>query len=206
MKSRRIPAAVDPWRRLSFSLVAAGDSFDSAFVTDHGDPIPQPGRQSPPDSRAALKLFVQRWAVTALGVLVAANILRGIDYDTVGGLFAASLLLGALNALFGRIKLVLGCLTLGVFAFVMNALLLMFVGALVETFHVDGFWTAFWGGLVISLVALIVASLTGAQVSPMRGSFRVQASVNRHPPSSRGKGLNDDKDRDDNDGPPIIDV
>jgi len=174
-------------------------------VTDHGEPIPQPDRQPPPDSRAAVKLFAQRWAVTTLGVLVAANILRGIAYDTVGGLFVASLLLGALNALFGRIKLVLGCLTLGVFAFVMNALLLMFVGALVETFHVDGFWTAFWGGLVISLVALIVASLTGAQVSPMRGSFRVQASVNRDPRSSRNDRLND-KDKDDNDGPPIIDV
>ncbi len=175
-------------------------------MTDHGEPIPRPDAQPPRDSGAALKLFVQRWAVTTLGVLVAANILRGINYDTVGGLFVASLLLGALNALFGRIKLVLGCLTLGVFAFVMNALLLMFVGSLVETFHVDGFWTAFWGGLVISLVALIVASLTGAQVSPMRGSFRVQASVNRHPSSSRRDRLDNDRDKDDNDGPPIIDV
>ncbi len=173
-------------------------------MTEHGEPIPQPGAQPPPDSKAALKLFLQRWAITTLGVLVAANILRGIHYDTAGGLFVASLLLGALNALFGRVKLVLGCLTLGVFALVMNALLLMFVGELVEAFHVDGFWTAFWGGLVISLVALIVASLTGAQVSPLRGSVRFHASVNRDRSSNRRNRL--DKDEDDNDGPPIIDV
>ena len=175
-------------------------------MTEPGEPIPRPEAQPPQDSRAALKLFVQRWAVTTLGVLVAANILQGIRYETVGGLFVASLLLGVLNAFFGRIKLVLGCLTLGVFAFVMNALLLMFVGALVETFHVEGFWTAFWGGLVISLVALVVASLTGAQVSPMRGSFRVQASVNRDSRSSRADRSGNPRDKDDDGGPPIIDV
>jgi len=167
-------------------------------VSDFGVPNPQPRSDvpQPQDSKAALKLFVQRWVITVLGVLVAANVLQGIRYDSVEGLLVASLLLGVLNAIFGRVKLVLGCLTLGVFALVTNALLLMFVAALVEPFHVDGFWTAFWGGLTISLVAAIVASLTGARVSPIRGSFRIQAE--------RGRG-GSSRDRNDDD-PPIIDV
>lgn len=168
-------------------------------MTEFGAPNPEPQPAAPPPqgSKAALKLFIQRWVITMLGVLVAANVLQGIRYDSIEGLFVASLLLGVFNAIFGRIKLVLGCLTLGVFALIMNALLLMFVAAVVDPFHVDDFWTAFWGGLVISLVAVVVASLTGAQVSPIRGSFRVRAErVSGRSP----------RDRDDDDGPPIIDV
>ncbi len=166
-------------------------------MTGPDAPIRPTTPPQPRDSRDALKLFLQRWAITTLGVLVAANVLRGIHYETIEGLFIASLLLGALNAFFGRLKLVLGCLTLGVFALVLNALLLMLVGALVEPFHVDGFWTAFWGGVVISLVSVVVAALTGARISPVRGSFHFE--THRH------SGRPGRPDRDDDD-PPIIDV
>ena len=42
--------------------------------------------------------FLQRWAINTLGVLVAANVVTGIHYDSFLGLFMASLLLGILNA------------------------------------------------------------------------------------------------------------
>ena len=45
-----------------------------------------------------VKAFLQRWLITTLAVLVAANVVRGIDYDSVAGLLVASLLLGILNA------------------------------------------------------------------------------------------------------------
>ena len=45
--------------------------------------------------------------------------------------------------------------TLGLFILVINALLLWMVGSLVKGFHVLGFWPAFWGALVISIVSLI---------------------------------------------------
>jgi putative membrane protein len=51
--------------------------------------------------------------------------------------------------------------TLGLFTLVINALLLMFVGQLVRPFHVEDFWAAFWGGLVISLVSLVLNTFTG---------------------------------------------
>lgn len=168
-------------------------------MTDPGEFIPPTGAPPAPDSKKGLKLFLQRWVITTLAVVVAANMLAGIRYDTVSGLLIASLLLGIFNALFGRIKLVLGCLTLGIFALIMNALLLWFVGALVEGFDVDGFWTAFWGGLVISLVSIIVAALTGAQIGQVRGSFQTRFRSGAAP---RGR----DRDDDDDDNKPVIDV
>jgi putative membrane protein len=109
--------------------------------------------------------FLKLWLVTTLGVLVAARIVPGIHYDTAGGLFAASLLLGLVNA-FLRPVLVLLVLplllvTLGLFYFVLNALLLWAVGSVVKTFHVDGFWPALWGGLVITLVSWLVGMFAG---------------------------------------------
>lgn len=170
-------------------------------MTDPAETFP-PTDAPPPDAKKALKQFLQRWVITTLAVVVAANVLTGIEFDTVEGLLVASLLLGIFNAFFGRIKLVLGCLTLGFFALVMNAFLLMLVGALVAPFHVDGFWTAFWGGLIISLVSILVAALTGAQIGTVRTSF--QARVHRGA-APRGPHRDGDDD-DDDDDKPLIDV
>jgi putative membrane protein len=120
---------------------------------------------TPPPSR--LKLFLLRWVVNTLGVLVAANVVKGISYDTTAGLFVASLLLGILNATLRPMLVALAhscCLlviTLGLFYFVINAFLLYLIGEIVGAFHVAGFWPAFWGALVISIVSTIVGTMTG---------------------------------------------
>jgi putative membrane protein len=51
--------------------------------------------------------------------------------------------------------------TLGLFTLVINALLLWGVASIVPAFHVRGFWAAFWGALVISLVSLAVNAMVG---------------------------------------------
>ena len=83
----------------------------------------------------------------------------------IGALFAASLLLGIFNALLRPLlwllSLPLVILTLGLFTLVINALLLYFVGTLMKAFVVAGFWPAFWGSLIISLVSLVLNSVTG---------------------------------------------
>lgn len=110
-------------------------------------------------NRASLVAFVQRWAVTTVGVLVAANIIRGLSYDTLGGLIVASLLLGILNAVLRPLLLIFSLplivVSFGLWVLVVNAALLYLVGALVKSFHVAGFWPAFWGGVIISLVTLL---------------------------------------------------
>ncbi len=128
-----------------------------------------------------MKLFVQRWLITTLAVLVAASVVRGIRYDSVTALFVASLLLGILNALLRPVLLLLSLplliFSLGIFVLFINAGLLFLVGQMVKDFHVDGFWPAFWGALIISVVSMFANTLFG--INPKR----VQAPPGPRPPT-----------------------
>lgn len=108
--------------------------------------------------------FFIRWFVTAVAVFVAAWIVPGIDYSNFTGLAFASLLLGIINAMVRPVLLIL-CLplilvTMGLFILVLNALLLWLVSGILpgSSFTVSGFWSAFWGGLVISIVSWLLSA------------------------------------------------
>jgi len=82
-----------------------------------------------------------------------------------------ALVFGALNAgvrpLLTLLSIPLIIVTLGLFIFVINALMLMLTswvsGLLDLGFHVDGFWAAFLGGLIVSVVSLVLSLFTGAR-------------------------------------------
>ncbi len=142
-----------------------------------------------------LKVFIQRWVISTLAVLVATYIVPGIKYGDWRDLLVATLVLGLLNSFLRPLLLLLSLplliFTLGLFTIVINAVLLLLVSVLlgVNHFRVDGFWSAFWGALVISVVSLLLNSITG--------SGRARISVRRtKPPAAR----DDDKDG------PVIDV
>jgi putative membrane protein len=152
-----------------------------------------------------LKEFLKRWAVTTVAVLVAAYVVDGIHYDRNNwmALLVATLLLGLLNAflrpLLWVVSLPLLVLTLGLFTLVINAGLLYLVGRLVKGFHVDSFRAAFWGGLVISVVSIVLNLITGGGRLQVRVQKGQPKAPRRSPPiDKRGGG-------DDDDGP-IIDV
>ncbi|MFA6543549.1 MAG: phage holin family protein [Limisphaerales bacterium] len=119
-------------------------------------------------------VFLQRWIISTLSVLVASHIVPGINYDkdNVASLFVASLLFGILitflRPLLFLLTLPLVVVSLGFFVLVINAGLLYLVGSIVKGFHVTGFWPAFWGALVISLVSLVLNTLTGTGESRVR--------------------------------------
>ena len=141
-----------------------------------------------------LKQFVQRWIISTLAVLVATYVVPGIKFDRWQDLLVATLVLGLLNSFLRPLLLLLSLplviVTLGLFTIVINALLLLLVSALLgeQHFKVDGFWAAFWGALIISVVSILLNSITGS------GNARV--SVHRGPP----KKIDDDQDG------PVIDV
>ena len=141
-----------------------------------------------------MKSFLKRWIITTLAVLVAIQIVPGISYETPTGLLIATLLLGLLNAVVRPVLILfalpLVVLTLGLFIFVINALLLWWVGHILKDFHVAGFWAALWGSVIISVVTLLLNNLTGANKT--RITFR-RTKPPRPPPSDDGGG-------------PIIDV
>jgi len=109
-----------------------------------------------------MRRFVFRWAVTTIAVMVASSVIRGIRYDTVAALIGASLLLGILNAFVRPFLLIISVplilLTLGLFILVLNGLLLLLVPHVVAGFHVDSFWSAFWGAIVISLISWLLSA------------------------------------------------
>jgi putative membrane protein len=109
-----------------------------------------------------MKPFLLRWVVTTVAVFVAAPV-AGIQYDSVGCLFAASLLLGIINAFIRPVLLLLSLplilVTLGVFILIINAVLLKLVGGIIPCFHVPpGFWHPFFGALVISVVSWLLSA------------------------------------------------
>ena len=107
-----------------------------------------------------MKGLLIRLAITAVAVFLAGNIIPGIEVDSLGAGLAAAILLTLLNAVVRPIlylfSIPLIILTLGLFMIVINALLLHLVSNLVKGFHVAGFWPAFWGAVLISLVSTIL--------------------------------------------------
>lgn len=116
--------------------------------------------------------FLLGWGVTALAVLVAAKVIPGIRYDSGTSLLVAALLLGLLNAFVRPLLVLLTAplvlVTLGLFIWVINALLLQLVGRLVRGFEVAGFWPALGAAAVMSLVTLALNAVIGPRRKPAR--------------------------------------
>jgi putative membrane protein len=109
--------------------------------------------------------FIWRWLINAVALYLAAEIVPGIvrTGDWVS-LALVALVFGVVNALLGPILKLLSCplilLSLGVFTIVINAALLLLTSSLSDAwnlgFHVSGFWPAFLGALLISVVSLVL--------------------------------------------------
>jgi putative membrane protein len=111
---------------------------------------------------SSFKQLLVRWIVLALGVMLATKVVSGISCEDGMTLLAVVLLLSFFNAILKPL-LVLFTLpfilvTMGLGVVVINALLFMLVGRLVQGFHVAGFWSAVGGSLVVSLTNLLVSS------------------------------------------------
>lgn len=109
-----------------------------------------------------MRHFIFRWLTTTVAVMVATSLIHGIRYDSAGSLIGAALLLGILNAFIRPVLLILSAplilVTLGFFILVINSLLLLFVPNIVTGFHVDNFWSAFWGAIVIGIVSWMLSA------------------------------------------------
>ena len=107
--------------------------------------------------------FLLRVLVNILAIVVAAHLVSGIRVDSVLSAVAAGLLLGVVNAVVRPVLLVLTLpitlVTLGLFLLVLNGLCLWLVAAVVKGFHVDGFWSAVLGALVVSAMSWVVTVL-----------------------------------------------
>src|ERR1700748_3037981 len=111
-----------------------------------------------------LRRLLWAWVVSAIAVGLTAGLLSGIHIDGgFGALLLIALVWGLVNGIIGPVarllSLPLTILTFGLFALVVNALLFLFTDALMSSLHVDGFWWALLGALIISIVTMIMEAI-----------------------------------------------
>lgn len=121
-----------------------------------------------------------RWAILALGVVLATKLVPGIRCDDGGALVAVVVLLSFFNAILKPLLVLFTLpfivLTMGLGVIVINALLFLVVGRLVDGFHVAGFWSAVGGALIVSLTNVLMSGVLRSQPKPPR-----EGSAGREP-------------------------
>jgi len=107
--------------------------------------------------------IIARWVLNALALYIVARILPGIHLSDFGSALVAVVIIGLVNVLIKPILFLLTLpvtfITFGLFAFVLNALMLMLASSLTPGFKIDGFGTALLGSILLSLVTTILHSL-----------------------------------------------
>ncbi len=126
--------------------------------------------------------FLARWAITSVALALAAQVMDGIWFTGPDGgqaeieekllpLLGVALILSLVTAFVKPVLVILSLpfilLTLGLFLLVVNALLLMFTGWVADLFdvgfHVDGFWPAVGGAIIISVTTWILDAIVGVE-------------------------------------------
>jgi putative membrane protein len=126
--------------------------------------------------------FLARWAITCVALALAAQVMDGIWFegadsgraeleDKLLPLIGVALISCAVTAFVKPVLTLLSIplilLTLGLFLLVVNALLLMFTGWLADLldagFHVDGFWPAVGGAIVVSITTWVLDAIVGVE-------------------------------------------
>lgn len=110
-----------------------------------------------------MRLLVN-WLLSAIGLWIVAHFMPGFYVRGFVAALIAALVIGLVNATLGLflkiITLPLTVVTLGIFWLVINAFMLLLASALLAPdFVVKGFWPAFWGAIVLSLVNMVLKAV-----------------------------------------------
>ena len=103
------------------------------------------------------------WIIITIAILVAAYLIPGIKVESLGSAIIGAAILGLLNVLIKPVLIILTfpitLLTLGLFIFVINALLFWLAGSMIRGFSVRSFGPALLGSLVVTIVTFIAQRL-----------------------------------------------
>lgn len=114
-----------------------------------------------------MKGLLIRWLILTVAIMLTAYLMEGIQVSGFFSALFAAAILGVLNAFFRPILLILtlpiNILTLGLFTFIINAVLLMMASGVISGFVVRGFWSAVFGSLLISIVSWLLSSFINDQ-------------------------------------------
>ncbi|AEA34127.1 phage holin family protein [Hippea maritima] len=110
-------------------------------------------------------IFLIKWAINTIALGVAAIIVKGVVIHSIVALAVASLIIGFLNASLKPIMIILtlplNILTMGLFTFVINTIMILITSQIVRGFDVSGFWAAFVASLFMSFISFILSIFVG---------------------------------------------
>ncbi len=111
------------------------------------------------------KTYLMRWLINAGGLLIVSRIMESIEIDSILTAVVAAAVIGLINVFLRPLLLILtlpiNIMSLGLFTLVINGLIFYFVGNIVEGFHVTGFFAAFLGALILSIINVLATFLIG---------------------------------------------
>ena len=121
-------------------------------------------------ARSVAMGIIIRLVITAVSLWIATLVISGIELTTesvpgqIGTLLAVAVIFGVVNAVLRPIIKTVGCafyiITLGLISLIVNALLFLLVGWIADrvglAFSINGFWSAFWGAIVVAVVSWIL--------------------------------------------------
>jgi putative membrane protein len=112
-------------------------------------------------------LLLLKWLIMAVSIIISTYLIPGVR---VSGFLAAlwvALFLGIVNILIKPILILItlpiNILTLGLFTFVINALLILLASSMIKGFEVSGFWVAVLFSVVLSLINYVLGRLLGTK-------------------------------------------
>lgn len=125
-----------------------------------------------------MRNFIVRVIINAIAISVAAYLLQGIQVSNdIVPLLIVGVIITIANAVVKPILTLLTCpaviLTLGLFIFVINGLVLWVAADLAgNSLVIDGFWPAFWGGIIMAVVNMILEGLFGIREDDEKGKAK----------------------------------
>ena len=110
--------------------------------------------------------LILHWLLSALSLMIVAHIVPGFEVRSFGSALLAAIVIGLVNATIGIVLKILTfpltILTFGLFLLVINALMLQLASGILDGFHVNGFWPAFFGAIILAIVNAVLRSLISA--------------------------------------------
>ena len=107
--------------------------------------------------------FLLTWLITAVSLYIISQLRLGLEIRDAGTALIAALVLGILNAfvrpVLGLLALPITILTLGLFALVLNALMILLMGALVKGVKVQGFFGALFSSILLSILTWLISTI-----------------------------------------------
>ncbi len=107
------------------------------------------------------------WLLSAAALFLTAQVVKGFEVKSFGSAMFASLVIGFLNMVLRPLLLLLtlpvNILTLGLFTFVVNAIVLRLAASLLQNFNIQGWLPAIFGAIILAIINVVIFSIFGVQ-------------------------------------------